>query len=99
MAKYWEFETSTGIYFWGGIFSNWYRHKIELPVLLGESKVQFNCVEQYMMVKKAEREMDQWELWKMDTKYGRLYITLSYASEYPDAHDLIGKENQNEKVR
>lgn len=58
MAKHWELETATGIYFWGGIFSNWYvdrKHMLELPVAKGESNGRFNCVEQYMMAKKARQ--------------------------------------------
>lgn len=58
MAKYWELETATGIYFWGGIFSNWYidsKHVLELPIAKGEPNGRFNCVEQYMMVKKARQ--------------------------------------------
>ena len=42
----------------------------------------------------SENEMDQWERWKMQTKYGKLYVTLAYASEYPDLHDSIDKEEK-----
>jgi len=30
----WERETSTGIFFWGGIFSNWYQHPYEISSLV-----------------------------------------------------------------
>ena len=51
---YWEKETNTHIFFWGGIFSNWYKSPFECT--LGPDNTdykQYNCVEQYFMVQKA----------------------------------------------
>lgn len=36
------------IFFWGGIYSNWYESPIKID------GINYNCVEQYMMYKKAE---------------------------------------------
>jgi len=45
--KYWEYEDDKIILFWGGVLSNWYKSDFICD------NTQFNCVEQYMMRKKA----------------------------------------------
>ena len=56
--KNWEYENDTGIYFWGGILSNWAKSNfIEAigPVTLeGRHLVVFCTAEQYMMRMKAD---------------------------------------------
>lgn len=44
-------ETSTHIYFWGGIYSQWYKCSFESNDSMG--KYYFNTAEQYMMFHKA----------------------------------------------
>lgn len=39
-------------FFWGGIYSNWYKSPFTVPNIFGE-KLTFNCGEQYMMYVKA----------------------------------------------
>ncbi len=34
----------------------------------------------------SETEMDQWDLWKFESKYGRVYISLSRS---PDGEDEV----------
>lgn len=50
-------ETDTHIYFWSGIYSNWYKSDFEIA---GQT---YNCCEQYMMAEKArlfkDEEMEQ----------------------------------------
>lgn len=58
MGQHWELETTKGIYFWGGIFSNWYKADIEVPLWGSTDRIVFNCVEQYMMASKAWRFKD-----------------------------------------
>lgn len=50
----WELETEHGIYFWGGVFSNWAKAPFRAAVYPGEEVEWFNCAEQYMMRIKAE---------------------------------------------
>lgn len=40
-------ETATHIYFWGSIYSQWYK------CFFSENGIEFNCSEQYMMYHKA----------------------------------------------
>ena len=57
-------ETDTHIYFWGGIYSQWYKTFIEAP-----HHVHYNCAEQYMMVGKAHLFGDEEakeKIWKLD---------------------------------
>lgn len=49
----WEVITDLGVYFWGGIGSNWFKADIVLPLSAGSNPLTFNCVEQYMMAAKA----------------------------------------------
>jgi hypothetical protein len=42
----------------------------------------------------AERFMDQWEQFCFDTEYGRVYVTMSRYSDYPDSFDLINKNGR-----
>lgn len=36
--------------------------------------------------------MDQWERFKFATRHGHVYVTVSYASDYPDSFDLVDRE-------
>ena len=45
-------ETEQFVFFWGGVFSQWYKHNMEI-----EGTV-FNCAEQFMMSMKALRFHD-----------------------------------------
>lgn len=49
----WECETPEGVYFWGGILSNWAKFSFDQVTTEGQS-LRFNCAEQYMMRVKAE---------------------------------------------
>ena len=49
MLDLWERETDTHIYFWNGIFCQWYPSKI-----VDKEGVTYNCGEQYMMSQKAK---------------------------------------------
>jgi ribA/ribD-fused uncharacterized protein len=59
MSANWELETEKFIFFWGGVFSNWYISDIEVALSPTQEKSTFNCVEQYMMVKKASLFSDE----------------------------------------
>jgi ribA/ribD-fused uncharacterized protein len=48
MLKPWERETETHIFFWGGIFSQWYSCDF-----VDSHDVKYTSTEQYMMAKKA----------------------------------------------
>jgi ribA/ribD-fused uncharacterized protein len=48
MSKYWERETEDSIFFWGGIFSQWYP-----SVFKDELGVEFSSTEQFMMYHKC----------------------------------------------
>jgi ribA/ribD-fused uncharacterized protein len=50
----WELETDNGIYFWGGILSNWAKSNFRASLYDGGEKIRFNTAEQYMMRIKAE---------------------------------------------
>jgi ribA/ribD-fused uncharacterized protein len=45
--------TDTHIYFWNGIFSNWFITKFTASLEKNGELMDFNCVEQYMMAAKA----------------------------------------------
>lgn len=38
--------------------------------------------------------MDQWEQFCFDTAYGRIYVTLSRYTDYPDSFDLVSKHGR-----
>lgn len=40
-------------FFWGGIYSNWYKAPFVMEFGLDNKKITFNCAEQYMMYSKA----------------------------------------------
>ena len=50
----WELETDNGIYFWGGILSNWAKTPFLARVLPEGQDLRFNTSEQYMMRIKAQ---------------------------------------------
>ena len=49
MNSLWERETDTHIYFWNGIFCQWYPSK-----MVDDEGVSYSCCEQYMMSRKAK---------------------------------------------
>lgn len=50
----WELETGDGVYFWGGILSNWAKSPFEARLTSYAAPIKFNSSEQYMMMTKAE---------------------------------------------
>ena len=59
----------------------------------------FQLIKEY-----TEEEMDQWDLWKFDTKYGKAYISFSnapygnddkYKNAYFDITEQINKHNKS----
>ena len=53
MPEYWEKETSTHIFFYGGPFSNWFKCHFFSNFKADGKLIEFNCSEQYMMAAKA----------------------------------------------
>jgi ribA/ribD-fused uncharacterized protein len=107
----WELETDTGIYFWGGILSNWAKFGFvaDLP---GGQRLEFNCAEQYMMAVKAEffkdyviaeRIMNSSDP-KKQKALGRMVSGYSDERWNPVARDLtypgiFAKFDQNEGIK
>ena len=59
----------------------------------------FQLIKEY-----TEEEMDQWNLWKFDTKFGKAYISFdrkpcnsdeTYDNAYHDISELIEKQNKS----
>lgn len=112
MAQHWELETPLGIYFWGGIFSNWYKAKIVLPLWGSNEPTEFNCVEQYMMAAKAWRFGDSIALSqvmgtsdpKKQKAIGRTVKGFDQAAWSKEARDLVypaiyAKFTQHEQLK
>lgn len=53
MTTYWDKETDKYIFFWGGIFSNWFKAPFTSNITATGSLYEFGCTEQYMMACKA----------------------------------------------
>ena len=68
-------------FFWGGIFSNWYKASFE--VREEDVMMTFNCVEQYMMYKKAKLFMDTESIYKI------------MATSDPREHKKFGRKVKN----
>lgn len=92
----WELETDTGIYFWGGILSNWALAPFTAKLTLTGDDVQFNNAEQYMMRIKAQVFGDEYTASlimattnpKEQKKLGRAIIGYSDGGWDPVARDL-----------
>jgi ribA/ribD-fused uncharacterized protein len=52
--KTWELETETGVYFWGGILSNWAKIGFTAQAEIDGAFERYNTSEQYMMRVKAD---------------------------------------------
>jgi ribA/ribD-fused uncharacterized protein len=107
----WECETETGVYFWGGILTNWAKFSFVADTA-GEKAVRFNTAEQYMMRVKAELFDDPLTLMlimntsnpKEQKRLGRQIVGYSDEVWDPVARDLTypgvyAKFAQNEGIR
>jgi hypothetical protein len=92
----WELETEHGIYFWGGILSNWARSMFTAKLAPTGNLLEFNTAEQYMMRIKAEVFNDtvsaEQIMLSVDPRHqkrlGRAIIGYSDAVWNPIARDL-----------